>query len=643
MSAFTDTLEIALELKIQGKAQTIHGGNVKRCRLALRPWGFEAEVDFWIASDRKQKDTLLAEFVKADLIEAKLTLQGTPPHGAQAVPLVLEGRVTDKTLSESTFAGVENNPVLTREYGIRFADAAAVLWTQHHPLELKAKAKLDDIISEHLAEGISLESALDATSTPRPMLCLGLGADGTSFYDFLVWFAESQGGAFFYDYEKKAYRLANEKPRPTQPRKVKSPQLEKWAVRLPAPIRADARILNAYSESPKTVPLTQDAAVKGISHDVLVRTPVAADVDARKTLEETRLRQKSPELEVDFAAFPSAIALWPGAAIAFEESYFSKELQGMGKTFRVGEVDLEAVAEGGADDVVLATERKYAMSLHMRWEQADDPVCRLPPHRRPTWPIRVEGKIVSEVGKDGDRTYMSLEDKSTSQTSYEVLVPLWNQKIQVPFQPHFLPGHIYAPAFRDSRVLLALHFDWAEILQFLDWGTDVRLPDDGQGNHILFGKNKTSQTSLQHIYVDSKPVLSLARTAGADHGLFQMKEGVVVLEVKDDPGAATEVETFDLTADVASAKDELSSSTDAAISQTTTAFQQGKAELNGKLDAATSKTTAALEGMSSQLSGEVSAATGELQGAMTEIGGQTAQLQAKAEEVKASLKSKSQL
>jgi hypothetical protein len=196
-----------------------------------------------------------------------------------------------------------------------------------------------------------------------------------------------------------------------------------------------------------------------------------------------------------------------------------------------------AVAKGGAAERHDGKSRSYEVTARARWESEADQRPRLPPRPAPPRPLFVEGKVVSDGGGAHDRSFTASEDHDSGLSHYIVHVPLWNQRIKVPFQPQFLPGHFFAPAFKDSRVLLALHFDHAEIVQFLDWGPDVRLPGESQGNHLLFGKNATSQTSLKHVYVDDKPVFSLSRVNGGEQERLQLEDGAVVLELKEDATA----------------------------------------------------------------------------------------------------------
>jgi hypothetical protein len=57
---------------------------------------------------------------------------------------------------------------------------------------------------------------------------------------------------------------------------------------------------------------------------------------------------------------------------------------------------------------------------------------------------------------------------------------------------------------------------------------------DSQGNHLLLGKTDKSQTSIQHVYVDDKPVLDVKRTSDKDTEMIKMVEGSLILETKEE-------------------------------------------------------------------------------------------------------------
>jgi hypothetical protein len=171
-------------------------------------------------------------------------------------------------------------------------------------------------------------------------------------------------------------------------------------------------------------------------------------------------------------------------------------------------------------------------------EHEGDVVVNLPAYQAPRYPQLVEGLIVADSAQEGDRSYMVVQDKESGLDYYRIKVPLWeDQQIEAPYHPYYSPGQLYFPAYHDSRVLLALYFDRAEISQFLDWGANVRMPLESQGNHLLFGKNATSETTMRHYYLDGRPVLTLGRYQSGDTELLELRDGSIVLQTKEEPSA----------------------------------------------------------------------------------------------------------
>ena len=102
------------------------------------------------------------------------------------------------------------------------------------------------------------------------------------------------------------------------------------------------------------------------------------------------------------------------------------------------------------------------------------------------------------------------------------------------FVPDYFSGHFYFPAYKMSRVLVALDFHSARIERFLDWKEGSRLSMDTQGNHLLFGKTPKNQTSINHVYEDEKPVLNVKRTRDIDTQSIRFEEGRLILETKEE-------------------------------------------------------------------------------------------------------------
>jgi len=544
---FQDRLAVSLTLSMGGKSHVIDAGHLKRFSLELWSWGLEGEVEFVLTDNQEKggqdKDVLLPDFLKPDLVEVSLSLTAVLPE-TSAKPthtaLEIKGFVTDKTLVEETIPTESTSVVLHRRYGIRFQDAARLLWRQHHPCALYTSKTVQDILDAHKGEKISLAYDWDAgLGTAHPMLFVGLEpGSGISFYDWVLWYVHGHAGVFTYDYAAHGYKFAGAKDVSGTPLELHADNLAGLEVLLPEIIRHDVTVLNATAESPQTQAVTQKNAVTGIRQDVLLCTPISDDVQAQVNLETARLKAREPELELVWRSFPEK-AFTPGALVKLPANP-AWGAAGVAKdaVLRVRSLHLsgEVTEEQGEEEVYGDDAALFTFSMSTRLEGKNDPHVDLPAWRPPSYPRYVEGFIVSEQGDTKDETWQAYTDSGTSLDGYKVKIPLFeDQIIPTPFNPNLLPGHFYFPAYKGERVLVALGFQKAWIKRFLDWRTGARMPQDGQGVQLLVGKTPENGTALKHFYADDKPVFLMQRTHDKDTQKIQLNEGTLLIQVKEEP------------------------------------------------------------------------------------------------------------
>ncbi|MBN1209783.1 MAG: hypothetical protein JXB05_33345 [Myxococcaceae bacterium] len=541
-----ERLAVTLTLTIGGKAHKVIAGSMKRFSLELWSWGLEGEAEFLLLDTQghggQDKDELLADFLKPDLVQVTLEVKavlpetsGQPTHTA----LKVQGYVTEKSLVEQAIATGGSNLIIHRRYGIRFVDAARLLWRQHHPCVLYTQKTLQDVLDAHKGEKISLTYDWSAVlSAQHPMIFVGLDPqDGVSFYDWVLWLVHSRVGVFTYDYTAQGYKLAAAKDASGTPLALKEDNLASLELLLPEVIRHDVNVLNAIAEGSEIKAVTQAQAVTGIRQDVLLVTAIADEVQARATLETNRLKARGPEVEVLWRSFPEK-AVAPGALVklpandAWGAAGVAKD-----ETFRVRSMRLhgEVTGEQGEEEVYGDPHALFSFSMSTRLEPKAETYVELPAWQPPHYPRYVEGLIVSEQGEDADETWQAYTDSATSLDGYKVKIPLYeDQIIAAPFNPNLLPGHFYFPAYKGERVLVALDFQRAWIKRFLDWRTGARMPQDGQGVQLLVGKTPEKGTAIKHYYTDDKPVFLMQRTHVKDTQKIQIGEGNLLIEVKEE-------------------------------------------------------------------------------------------------------------
>ncbi len=577
---FEDSLKMTLALTIGMDRIKVPGGQIKFLTTSIRPYGYTARLDFWMSSATakgKENDPLFSRFVEQDLIEVKLGIEPQlKPRDTKIEPLTLQGYVTDKAiLTELTIENVnlKGDPVLYRHYRIDFADPAHVLWRQHFPCDLMVDEDVKELIEANKADGVNLKYDWPILNEKFAVSTLSPGSpdEPASFYDFIIWYAATCNGVFTYDGRTNSYTLSGSKDLDGKVTAMSELEVADHRIDFPETSRYDDRFLNAVAEDPQKAATSRGAAEKGLRRDVLVLESNPENFEKAFRQQSRKRKSRGHELFITHKRFP-LLTYRPGIFVKFEGGLWSRKIFLKGKEYRVRDIFLEAHAVHDAPDadhnMMYAT---YRMEMTSRLELKEERALNLPTFKTPAYPIQVEGKIVSDEGKEKEETYQlyqspeydidipfvgeeteeMLEQQAekipfvgdklgAEKNHYRVKIPIFDDRqVVCPFEPLFAPGHFYFPAYKDERVLVELDFHGARIVRFLDWRPGGQLPLDTQGNQILFGKGEGSQSSIRHVYVDNKPQLNVKRSSSNDTEIIQLQEGTIILQTKEESSEET--------------------------------------------------------------------------------------------------------
>jgi hypothetical protein len=542
-----ERVTVTLDLVLGGKAHAIPGGNLRGLSLEMSSWGVEGWVDFVIQNDQgrsgQHQDDVLADFEKPDLAEVQLSL--TPAHldtGTQAADATLRtgGVVLGRWLREDVHEkGRDAAALISRRYRVSFADPARALWRQHFPCDLFTNKSFQQVIEAHKGAKATLTYDLDAISAAAPLVFFHLDPEqGASFYDLVLWYVQKQQGVFTFDHAARTYSIKKAKDTAGAAATLNADDLVSMTSVFPDVPRHKPRVLCSYTEAIRTDPVDNPNAAAGVFRDLLVRTPIAKEVDDRVALEKSRPLLPGREVELTFRRFPT-ISMMPGSLVSISPKggHVAARLLSP-DPWRVFQIRLEGSAlDQGPERTYGDTAVDLDLSITARLEAQAEPAQRLPPFVAPTFPGHLEGKIVSAVGPDGDVTYDLDQDPNTSVERYKIAVPLFaGQQIFAPYEPASGSGTLYLPLYKGERVLVGLELDRAWVERLLDWRADARVPRDGQGQHLFLGKSAQSNTSMRHDYQGDKPVLRLLRTNEKDTVLMQLEEGKLTLKVQETKG-----------------------------------------------------------------------------------------------------------
>jgi len=548
-----DVLKCTLTLTIDGTDYSVPGGQIKALAISARGHGFSGSVEFVLADNTDlagtYSDTLYDAFLGDALIALTLAIEAPlvdEEPTADATPLELSGLVTERSVIEHTITRTEGANQY-RWYELHFVDPAQMVWMQHFPCALYTEVTWQDVLDEHCGELITMANDWSVLTEDQPHVFLGHepGIGAASFYDFVIWLATTRGGYFTYDYAEGQYRLTGEKPEAGPETKLHAADVALVRLKLPMLSRHGVRLRNTYTEQAETRELTPEATartIEGVTHDYLLRTPIADHLDAREELEQKRLDAvPGPVLHVGLKRWPTS-ALCPGAACPLSNKDFflaaDRRLPALFSeaTTRVRSLQLTATTVAQELDADYNNDRAaFSISGSVELELEDEAAPPKIPYIPPSYPRLLEGKVVSEEGEDEDETYQIYEDEDTSIESHKVKIPLFEDKvILVDFQPALTSGHFYFPAYKNARVLVAVELDRAWLVRYLDWRAEARLPAESQGNQILVGKTPQNGASLRHEYEDDQPVLRIKRTHDKDTQLIEIAEGHLLIQVKEE-------------------------------------------------------------------------------------------------------------
>ncbi|MES2673655.1 MAG: hypothetical protein V4660_05415 [Pseudomonadota bacterium] len=541
-STCSDSLAFTLSLTIEGESHQVPGANIKQCELRAFSYGFDCVLGFYLPNDQR-KDDLFTAFTSESLITVELGITGVinmpkPPPKIFKVT----GLVKDKSLSELAYRQITGNPVLYRYYQIEFADPAQVLWQQHYPCELYVKDSMSSVINAQVVSPIALTIDFAAADQVQPLICLALGnaeknspgetgvSNHASFYDFLMDYCDKINAFFVYDYAKQNYCLKGDSPDLETGTAFLPHEISDFKIYWPAQKRSTTNLLNGIAEGSKQSAIENKNAVAGIKQDIVLRQAIESQFSERNTRETNKVSILGEQLDVHFSQWPMQ-TFWPNCELSFNSTVDGKKYFYTDKSYRSYAFFISAKAKDNTPEQDLDLpftqyELQYQVLAHN--STIEQPI--LPLYQKPFYPLYIEGVIVSEQGNDDEKTFDVVSNTETGQFEYKVHIPLWDKTIQIMLEPDFINSHFYFPFFRGVKLLLSLELHRAHIQKVLSWGEGVQLPLATQGNHILFGKKMGDETSLSHVYEDSKPVFAIKRSKDKDTELMRMEEGTIIFQ-----------------------------------------------------------------------------------------------------------------
>lgn len=541
-----DRFAITCSVAVGSSAHEFKGASVRALRLSLSLYGCEGEVELLVLDDSgvgdAYEDTFISDFASEELttVSIKLSAAHSEQRAQGELPaLETQGVVVERSVREQTFERELSAPtILVRVYRLRFVDRASALWRQHFPLSLYTDKSLQDLLD---AERGSVSLSVDWTvaSATRPQMLLPLAIErGVSFYDAFYWILSAHNGQCFYDHAAGTYAVRGARPDDAATAAMRAEWVGAVEVRVAVPSRSKRRLVNVDAALGARRELEAPNAAAGVYADAWMRTAVAQDVDDRVDVETGGGAGDPTTMRLELARYPD-VSVAPGAVWSLATSArFAQGSIAASSDWRVFLLDIKLVSEALTPDHEYGEPASgYAFDASVELEKTACVCARMPAFAAPVFPLMVEGIVQSDVGDEGQLTYQSAAEESTSIDQYRVKLAVFDgQEVKPFYQPELSSGAVYIPAYKSETVLVAMQWDRCRIERHLAWREGARPPAEGQGQRVYLGKNEQDNTKLTHSYESDNPVFELKRVHNNDTLFLKLEEGKMTLRVEQVQG-----------------------------------------------------------------------------------------------------------
>lgn len=543
-STFTEEMEVTLKVTSLSATINLVAGDLESWVVDLHLWGFDATVSFVVEDDSIAKgpftDTLKTSILKHELLTVELGFRSRYARLSNKLApeiITLKGYAEEKSFEELESRNVSGQPCIQRRYTLYFSDPLQVAWRQHYPNELFRQKSFADVIKTHTPTGTTVTCTHKPALEKIPFIFIGLGllVPQASFYDLMMWYADHNLGHWTFDVVANTYKLVDDRTvGESKAEHLHQDHVEKFHTTFGKPRRFLLRSMNASVTAGPHVEEPVTDKIDRIRKDVLFRTDVAHDFQALATTQQSRNLQPTPELVFNLKSWP-AIPLRPGCLVSLKGGLWHQKLITYPEDYRIVRLKIEAdKLSPGSSDERHAEWAPFRQRVALTTEPGKEKPQRIPAYVPPQYPVEAEGLAISNQGMAPNLTWEQFKDKDSQLPIYHIKMPVFKEELDVPFDPHFSPGHFFFPAYRNERVLVALEFKRAWIIRFLDWkpGAQLRMPT--QGNHLLMGWTEQSRTSFKHVYEAQKPVFSIERRNARDTEVMRVFEGTMILRVEEE-------------------------------------------------------------------------------------------------------------
>jgi hypothetical protein len=581
--SFNDKISFYLNISCDGDDFIITPSDVTNLEIELDQQGFKGKVSFWGRESQKDLFSTLRSLETTIVsvgFESVIKVPNDKPN-----TIIFKGPVYKKIAEERYFKEIADTPVLQCHYELHFRDSASLFWKEHFPSLLLTDCSYSDVIKENSIDEVNVKISWPLFLEKHFLLTLGLSPDiGISYYDFIMWLVDQNGGFLQYSSELNQYLICPIKPPTTNAVKIDYLIVDTVRLIQEQIPRHSSRVLNTYTSDTKKHTIDDLHSVSGIRQDYLIRTNISQDVIRQKDTQKSRQQSSMNKLELVLKEFPW-FSFTPGSFVDLSNKSWPEHLHRPSDIMRVDKTIIKCRAENQETGAQLKEHsHQCTLDIKLILEVPEDLSKKTIEYQAPAYPIQVEGKVISEIGKDEDSSFNIYNNSDTNLDYYHVDIPLWNKEIPILFENNYFSPHFFFPAYKNMRVLIDLYFDHAEINRFLDFGPRVRMPLDTQGNQVVMGLNSNSQSVINHKYTNQQPVLTVESNTDTDSEIIRLTEGSILIQTTSESGISSAKSGVNLQPKSEAAKAELKIKSQAGIAEATSFYDDANSDINDELE-----------------------------------------------------------
>lgn len=539
---FTEHLTMKLELESDGKKGTIYASNIENFELELHSYGFDGWIGF-TGYENEDIEEVFNSSKPIDVTFAYKTRECEEPTSIKGVVV------------ERFSRGIERNEKEACMFQMKFSDGAKESWSNHFPKAIHIEKTMKDVIDKEKNPLVNIEYDWEVLTEEHPILAYSLHDDHhlakkekVSFYSFLTWYLQQEGGVLEYNYKENKYKILGEKSSEGDPKAVAQFWVTTPWLSHPISPKWVNRNIKHFPDRMEEESESNEDGYPSVQKDNYDNSTYAQFPEQNKERVKSPIQNEKAEIVFRVKEFDEKfqfVDLFPGNCIIFKgrealELQWSDHSYYKDKEFRIRKTRIVGQSQQLPFGVEVET-MPFECGIEVTAEYKEEVFIPRPDYNYPQFPFTTLGEIFCDLGGEEQTTFNVTKDENMPLGRYQVKIPLSGEEdkyVIVPFSPDFMTGQHYFPFCKEQQVMLDMEFKTAKIKRVVNWQPLTELPEKTQGCQIVFASEGPNKYLFQkHEYEDGKDSVMTIKQSSSERQTqvitIKEKEIKVVVEEQD--------------------------------------------------------------------------------------------------------------